>query len=191
MTEDKIKLHGWYAPCDSASATLVIAHGNAGNISHRFEIIQALQQTGFNVLMFDYRGYGRSEGSPDEEGIYKDGRAVFDYARSLPHVDSQRIVLWGTSLGGAVAVDVATQRPAAGLILESTFTSAKDMAAIHYPFLPMRYLLRTKMNSIDKISKLHIPLLFIHGARDRYCADSTWPEALCRRKRTERVLRNS
>jgi fermentation-respiration switch protein FrsA (DUF1100 family) len=166
MAEDGVKLHGWYAPSDSAIATFVIAHGNAGNISHRIEIIHALQESGFNVLMFDYRGYGRSEGSPSEEGIYKDGRAAFDYARGLPQVDSQRIILWGTSLGGAVAVDIATHRPAAGLILESTFTSAIDFAAIHYPFLPVRYFMRTKLNSIDKISKIHIPLLIIHGSRD-------------------------
>lgn len=165
-TEDSVKLHGWYASSNKAIATLVIAHGNAGNISHRLELMSALQQSGFNVLMFDYRGYGRSEGSPNEDGIYKDGRAAFDYVRLLPQVDSQRIILWGTSLGGAVAADVALHRPAAGLILESTFTSIKDMAAIHYPFLPARYLLSTKLNSIDKISQVHIPVLVIHGTQD-------------------------
>jgi len=165
-TEDGLKLHGWYASNDSAIATLVMAHGNAGNLSHRVEVIYSLQKAGFNVLIFDYRGYGRSEGTPDEEGIYKDGRGAFDYVRGLPHVDPRRIVLWGTSLGGAVAVDVAAQRPAAALILESTFTSARDLAGIHYPFLPTAYFLRTKLNSIDKISKIRVPLLVIHGTRD-------------------------
>jgi fermentation-respiration switch protein FrsA (DUF1100 family) len=116
--------------------------------------------------MFDYRGYGRSEGSPDEDGIYRDGRAAFDYVKSLSKVDSQSIILWGTSLGGAVAVDVAMYRKAAGLILESTFTSAKDFAAVHYPFFISRYLLRTKLNSIDKISAIHVPLLVMHGTQD-------------------------
>jgi fermentation-respiration switch protein FrsA (DUF1100 family) len=167
VTEDRNKLHGWFAPSDNAIATLVIAHGNAGNISHRIEIMYTLQKNGFNVLMFDYRGYGRSEGSPSEEGIYADGRAAFEYAKNLPHVDPQKIVLWGTSLGGAVAVDVAMHKPVAGLILESTFTSAKDFAAIHYPFLPVRFLLRTELNSIGKIAKIHVPLLVIHGAMDR------------------------
>lgn len=165
-TEDSIKLHGWYASSNNAIATLVIAHGNAGNISYRLELLSALQRSGFNVMMFDYRGYGRSDGSPSEDGIYKDGKAAFDYVLHLPRVDSQRIILWGTSLGGAVAIDIALHRPAAGLILESTFTSIKDMAAIHYPFLPARYLLRTKLNSIDKISQVHIPVLIIHGTRD-------------------------
>lgn len=167
VTDDGVKLHGWFLPADSAIATLVIAHGNAGNISHRLDLLEAIRRTGFNVFMFDYRGYGRSEGSPGEEGIYRDGVAAFDYARGLPGVDSQRIVFWGTSLGGAVAVEVATCRSIAALVLESTFTSAKDVATFHYPFLPSRYLLRTKLNSIDKISRVHVPLLMMHGRRDR------------------------
>jgi fermentation-respiration switch protein FrsA (DUF1100 family) len=166
-TEDGIKLHGWFLPADSAIATLVMPHGNAGNISNRYVIMIALRKYGFNVLMFDYRGYGKSDGIPSEEGIYIDGRTAFDYAAKLPQVDSQKIVLWGTSLGGAVAVDVATKRQAACLILESTFTSAADMAAVHYPFLPVRYLLRTQLNSIEKIAQIHTPLLVMHGNNDR------------------------
>lgn len=175
-TEDGVKIHGWFAPADSAIATLVISHGNAGNISHRIPIIRELQRRNLNVLMYDYRGYGRSEGSPDEEGIYRDGRAAFDHALKLPGVDPRRIILWGTSLGGAVAVDVATQRPAAGLILESTFSSAKDVARTAYPFLPARFFLRTKFDSIEKIRRIRIPLLFMHGSRD-----SIIPIALGRR----------
>jgi fermentation-respiration switch protein FrsA (DUF1100 family) len=166
IAEDGIKIHGWFAPNDSAIATLVIAHGNAGNLSHRIDIIRALQKVGFNVMMFDYRGYGRSEGAPSENGIYKDGRAAFDYVCKLPKVDTDRIILWGTSLGGAVAIDVAIHRKAAGLILEATFTSAKDFAAVHYSFLPIRYLLKSEFNSIDKIPGIHIPLLMIHGTQD-------------------------
>lgn len=166
VTEDSIKIHGWFAPTDSAIATLVIAHGNAGNISHRIDIIYTLQKIGFNVMMFDYRGYGRSEGSPDEEGIYKDGRAAFDYALKLPEVNPQRVIFWGTSLGGAVAVDVAMHRKVCALILESTFTSAKDMAKIHYPFLPTRFIMRSEFNSKDKLPKIKVPLLMIHGKED-------------------------
>ncbi|HAL56444.1 MAG TPA: peptidase [Bacteroidetes bacterium] len=165
-TEDGVRLHAWFAPAESARATLVISHGNAGNISHRSDIMVRLQRTGFHVLMYDYRGYGKSEGSPGEEGVYKDGRAAFDYAVSLPGVDPKRIVLWGTSLGGAVAVDVATQRPAAALILESTFTSAREMARILYPILPAQFLIRSKFNSIDKIRRLTIPILVMHGDQD-------------------------
>lgn len=165
-TEDGIKLHGWFLPADGALATLVMLHGNAGNISSRYAIIAVLRTYGFNVLIFDYRGYGRSDGVPSEDGIYIDGRTAFDYAAKLPQVDSQKIVLWGTSLGGAVAVDVAAKRQPAGLILESTFTSAADMAAEHYPFF-VRYLLRTNLNSIEKIAQIHTPLLVMHGNKDR------------------------
>lgn len=164
--EDGVKLHGWFAPAESAKATLVISHGNAGNISHRYLLMRSLLRHKFNVLMYDYRGYGRSEGTPGEEGIYKDGRAFFDYALNLPDVDPQRVILWGTSLGGAVATDVATQRPAAGLILESTFTSGKDVARILYPFLPVGPFMHSKFNTSDKIKTLRLPVLVMHGSHD-------------------------
>lgn len=166
VAEDGVRIHAWFAPADSAIATLVMSHGNAGNISHRIEIIRRLQNTGFNVLMFDYRGYGKSEGSPSEEGIYKDGAAAYDYAALIPGVDPKKIFLWGTSLGGAVAVDVATRRPAAGLILESTFSSARDVARTAYPFLPVHLVLRTRLDSFEKIRQIRIPVLIIHGDRD-------------------------
>ena len=166
-TEDGIKLHAWFAAVDTPLATLVISHGNGGNISHRSELMRRLLRTGFNVLMYDYRGYGKSEGSPDEQGVYNDGRAAFDYALTLHGVDPKRIVLWGTSLGGAVAIDIATQRPAAALILESTFSSGKDLARVFYPFLPIQFFLRSQFNSIDKIQNITIPVLSMHGNRDK------------------------
>ncbi|MEX0602220.1 MAG: alpha/beta fold hydrolase, partial [Bacteroidota bacterium] len=126
--EDGVRLHGWLVRHETPVATLIMAHGNAGNISHRLDLIRRLRQTGFTVFIFDYRGYGRSEGSPGESGVYKDGRAAFDHVVRLEGIDSARIILFGTSLGGAVATDVATQRPGSALILESTFTSARDMA---------------------------------------------------------------
>ena len=135
-TEDGVKLHAWFAPAESAQATLLLSHGNGGNISYRYLLMRSLQRRRFNVLMYDYRGYGRSEGTPTENGIYTDGRAFFDYLLTQPEVDQRKIVLWGTSLGGAVATDLATHRPAAGLILESTFTSGQDVARILYPLLP-------------------------------------------------------
>jgi len=165
-TEDSVKIHAWFATAESAKATLVVSHGNAGNISHRYLLLRSLQRHGFNVLMYDYRGYGRSEGTPTEEGIYKDGLAAYDYAVSLPEVKPGRVILWGTSLGGAVAIDVATHRHAAGLILESTFSSAKDVARVVYPFLPVQFFMHTKLNSIEKIKTLEVPVLVIHGAHD-------------------------
>jgi fermentation-respiration switch protein FrsA (DUF1100 family) len=128
--------------------------------------MRSLLRHKYNVLMYDYRGYGRSDGTPSEEGIYKDGRAFFDYVSTLPEVNPQKIILWGTSLGGAVATEVATQRPAAGLILESTFTSGKDVAQLLYPFLPVGPFMHSKFNTIDKIRTLHLPVLVMHGSID-------------------------
>ncbi len=165
-TEDSVRIHGWFAPAESAKATLILSHGNAGNLSYGYFLIRSLQRRNFNVLMYDYRGYGRSEGSPTEDGIYRDGHAVYDYALTLPEVDSHRVILWGISLGGAVAVDVAQHRPVAGLILESTFTSARDVARAVYPFLPAQFFLRTKLNSDEKIKTLRVPILVMHGSHD-------------------------
>ncbi len=165
-SEDGIKLHGWFASSRNPIATLLISHGNAGNISHRIPIMHAFQQSGFNVFMYDYRGYGRSQGSPNEEGIYRDGRAAFDFVARRSDIDPTRIVLFGTSVGGAVAVDVATHRPACALILESTFTSAKDMARVLYSFLPAQWLVRTQFNSEKKIRSLPLPVLVMHGTHD-------------------------
>ncbi len=116
--------------------------------------------------MYDYRGYGRSEGTPSEEGVYRDGRAFFDYTSTLPEVDPRTIILWGTSLGGAVATDVATKRPVAGLVLESTFTSTKDVARILYPYLPVGAFMRSRFDTIDKIKTLRLPVLVMHGSLD-------------------------
>lgn len=164
--EDGVKLHGWFARADTPIATLVMAHGNAGNLSHRLPMITALRDVGFHVFMFDYRGYGRSEGSPNEEGVYRDGRAAFDYVAARNDVDSASIILLGTSLGGAVAVDVATHRKTAGLVLESTFSSAKDVARVAYPFLPAQFIMRSEFDSEEKIRTIRIPTLFIHGDQD-------------------------
>jgi hypothetical protein len=164
--EDGVKLHGWFAPADSPIATLVMFNGNAGNISHRIPVIKALRDVGFNVFMIDYRGYGRSEGSPNEQGVYRDGRAAYDFVATRPGIDSARIVLYGTSLGGAVSVDVAVKRPALALILESTFSSARDVARVAYPFLPVQWILRSKFDSAEKIRSIHVPVLFIHGDHD-------------------------
>jgi fermentation-respiration switch protein FrsA (DUF1100 family) len=165
-TEDSVTIHAWFAPAESAKATFVISHGNAGNISHRFLLLRSLQRHGYNVLMYDYRGYGRSEGTPSEDGIYKDGLAAYDYTLTLPEVKHGPAFLWGTSLGGAVVIDVATHRQPAGLILESTFTSAKDVARVVYPFLPVQFFMSTRLNSIEKIKTLKVPVLVIHGALD-------------------------
>lgn len=167
VSEDGVKLHGWVAPRDGAQATLLWCHGNAGNITHRLDNLKLLlERVNAHVFIFDYRGYGRSEGSPDEEGLYKDARAAYDYLLTRREVDPRRIILFGRSLGSAVAVDLALQRPRAGLILESTFTSAKDMAKKVFPFLPVHYFIGVQFDSESKIAQLKVPILFMHGTAD-------------------------
>jgi len=163
---DGTKLHGWYLPHESPRAVVLFAHGNAGDITNRVEMAQQLQKRGLTVFLFDYRGYGRSGGRPNEEGILADARAARAKLAELSGVGSGEIVLMGRSLGGGVMVDLAAKDGARALILESTFTSLPDVAAIHYPWLPVRMLMRSRLDSLSKIQKYDGPLLQSHGDRD-------------------------
>jgi fermentation-respiration switch protein FrsA (DUF1100 family) len=140
-------------------------HGNAGNLSHRTQLMFLLADTPARVFIMDYRGYGRSEGKPSEEGLYLDARAAWQYLVGERRVSPDRIVLFGKSLGGAVAVDLATEVDPAGVIIQSSFTSVPDMAARHFPFVP-KALIRTKMDSLSKIPDVTAPKLFIHSTAD-------------------------
>ena len=164
---DGTKLHGWYVPHPSPRAVLLFAHGNAGNLSHRFELLDVLSsELGVSVMIFDYRGYGRSVGKPTEEGILADARAARAWLAKRVGVEESDIVLMGESLGGAVMVDLAAKDGARGLILENTFTSMPHVAAHHYPWIPVKWLMRTQLNSAAKIGTFHGPLLQIHGDAD-------------------------
>lgn len=164
-TSDGVKLNGWFVGAKDAKSTLLFFHGNAGNIGDRLGKIALFHKLGLNVFIFDYRGYGKSEGSPTEEGIYKDGLAAFDYLVTRNDVYKNRIIGYGASLGSAVAVDLATKRPLAALILDGTFSSATDMAKWIYPFIPS-FLIQTKLDSVSKIKNIAIPQLFIHSMDD-------------------------
>jgi fermentation-respiration switch protein FrsA (DUF1100 family) len=163
---DGHKLHGWYAPRESPRAVLLFLHGNAGNITHRDDRLLALRRLGFSVLMLDYRGFGRSEGSPSEKGVLADARAARAWLAQRAGVAEPDIVLWGESLGGGVAVDLAARDGARGLILESTFTSLPDLAAYHYRWLPVRWLMRSRLDSLSLIGRYRGPLLWSHGDAD-------------------------
>lgn len=127
-SEDGVKLHGWFIPNPNAVATLLWFHGNAGNLSHRLDNIQRLKPLNLNIFIFDYRGYGRSEGAPDEQGIYKDSRAAYKKVLAMDGVSVDSLFLFGRSLGGVCAVETAMNHPARGLILESVFTNSADMS---------------------------------------------------------------
>lgn len=164
---DGTKLHGWYFPHESPRAVVLFSHGNYGNITHRLDLAQRLHHLGVATFLFDYRGYGRSEGQPKEKGVLADARAARTRLAELAGVDESEIVLMGRSLGGGVAVDLAAHDGARGLILQSTFTSIPDVAAIHYPFFPVRTLMRTQFDSLHKIADYQGPILQSHGNRDR------------------------
>lgn len=164
---DGIKLHGWFVPAKGADATLLWFHGNAGNITHRLDNILRLRPLNLNIFIFDYRGYGRSQGDPDEQGLYVDSLAAYDALVHTQNIAPERLFLFGRSLGGACAVEVASQRPAAGLILESAFTNAKDMASTMFPFLPLGYFIKSKFDAAGKVPSIGMPKLFLHGTEDR------------------------
>lgn len=163
---DRVQLHGWFVPGEK-EVTWLWFHGNAGNISHRLENLKLLHdELGVSVFLFDYRGYGRSEGTPSEEGTYRDGEAALSYLRSREDVDPDRIIYFGRSLGAGIAVELAISHPPFALILESPVPSIPELARRHYPFLPVWPLLRTKYDSLAKIEKVAAPLLVLHGDRD-------------------------
>jgi len=165
QAEDGVKLHGWYVPSDEAVATLLFFHGNAGNITHRLENIFFLHHLKLNVFIFDYRGFGRSEGNPDEEGIQLDSQAAYDTVLTQPGVSVPSLFIFGRSLGGAFAAYTASKNPAAGLILESTFTNAVDMADKMLPIIPS-WFISSKLNTQGYVANLKMPKLFIHGTTD-------------------------
>jgi fermentation-respiration switch protein FrsA (DUF1100 family) len=174
-TSDGLRLHGWF--CSPHRKTggvlarvqtemvLLWFHGNAGNITYRYDMIRGMMELPIEVFIIDYRGYGKSEGKPTEHGLYLDARAAWDYLTNTRGIPAERIIIFGKSLGGAPAIDLACDVEPAGLIVQSSFTSAADMAAVVLPFFPTVFL-HTKMDSIHKIAGVHCPKLFIHSPAD-------------------------
>ncbi len=165
-TEDGEMLHAWFIPKDGARTTLLIFHGNAGNISHRLPWFQMLRELDVNILAPDYRGYGKSTGSPHEQGLYLDARAARAWWQAERGKSGEKLVLLGESLGGAVAVHLAAESPAAGLILQSAFSSAWDMAKTILPIGLLQPLARVEFDSIGKVKRISCPKLHIHGSQD-------------------------
>ena len=166
QSSDGVKLHGWFVP-GRGDVTWLWFHGNAGNISHRLDNVNLLHRAlGANIFIIDYRGYGRSEGRPTEKGTYRDAEAALAYLLSRDDIKDNRIVYFGRSLGGAVAVELALRHEPYALILESAFDSVADMARRSLPYLPLWLALRGMYNSVGKIGKIGAPILVLHGDRD-------------------------
>jgi uncharacterized protein len=165
-TEDGELLHGWWIGAQSeASGHLLLCHGNAGNVGDRVLHAALLTAAGFDVLLFDYRGYGRSSGRPSEEGTYRDARAALRRLLKQPGVDPGRVVYLGESLGGAVALDLALDRPPLALVLLSAFTGVRELGRLHYPFVPAS-VVPDAYPALRRIHELDAPLLVLHGDRD-------------------------
>ena len=166
-TEDGLRLMAWYRPAQTPDGPVIVFfHGNAGNIGNRGAKIRPFIVAGFGVMLLSYRGYGGNPGSPTEEGLNRDGRAALEFL-SNNGVPSRRAVLYGESLGSGVAVEMATERPVGGVVLEAPFTSVADVAASQFFFVPARYLVRDRFDSLSKIDAIGAPLLILHGERDR------------------------
>jgi fermentation-respiration switch protein FrsA (DUF1100 family) len=161
-----VKLHGWYVKKMEANPTVIFFQGNAGNISDRLEKIFMFHEMGMNVFIFGYRGYGYSEGSSTEETLYQDALAAYEYLVKEEGVDSKSIVLYGASLGGAAAMDLATKSEVAAVIIDSSFTNAGDMAKRIVPFVP-KFLLSLKLDNLSKIKEITKPILLIHSQEDQ------------------------
>lgn len=166
---DGVQLNAWFFPA-STNATrrdyvILFCHGNAGNISHRVDCYQVLLDSGLNVFAFDYRGYGKSSGKPSEAGTYLDAQAAYDWLvrRGFP---GERILVWGESLGGAVAAELASRVRVGGLILQSTFTSVPAIGAELFPFLPTKWICSIQYDTLAKLPRLQIPVLVMHGRKD-------------------------
>ena len=166
LTEDGIRLEAWYVPARKPRGTVLFFHGNAGNISHRLDSLRVFNHLDLSTLIFDYRGYGRSEGKVSEPGIYRDAEAAWRYLTEERRIPAAEIVLFGRSLGAAVAASVAGQHRPGALIIESGFVSVPDMAAEVYPWLPARRLARIGFPTGDYLKSVSCPVLVVHSRDD-------------------------
>lgn len=166
QTADGVHIHGWFFPGGPADPVILFCHGNAGNISHRLDNIRCLLDRGLQVFIFDYRGYGRSHGTPSEQGLYRDGLAAYGYLTRVKGFAPEQVIVFGRSLGAAVAVEIALRREVGGLILESAFTSLREMARSQWLFYPFSFFLPAHYDNLAKIPGIAAPKLLIHGDRD-------------------------
>jgi fermentation-respiration switch protein FrsA (DUF1100 family) len=164
---DGTKLHGWYVPHEKPNGHALLLHGNAGNVTLLAETLRILNRRhGLAVLALDYRGFGKSEGKPSEDGLYQDARAARRWLAQKEGIAEADVILMGTSIGGAVAVDLAARDGARGLVLANTLTSLPAVAQDQTPWLPMKWLVATRFDALSKIADYHGPVLISHGDAD-------------------------
>lgn len=166
FTSDEVRIHGWFVPANDSRGTILFFHGNAGNISGRLESISIFHDLKLNVFIFDYRGYGNSEGKPSESGTYRDAEAAWNYLTQVREISADEIVLFGRSLGGGPASWLADRVDAAGLVLESVFTSAVDLARELYPFIPVARLMHIRYPVMEHVKKVDMPVMVAHSKTD-------------------------
>jgi uncharacterized protein len=165
-TTDGVRLHAWLVRGAPGAPWVLQCHGNGGNISHHLQSLRPWVRMGCSVLLFDYRGYGSSEGAPSEEGLYRDAEAAWNYLVGTLHVAADEIVIHGTSLGGGVASWLAAQHTPRALVLQSTFTSVPDMGSHLYPWLPVGLLCRHRFASMERVAGIACPVLHMHDPHD-------------------------
>ena len=165
-TQDNVRLNAWYLLSPGSQKALLWFHGNAENIGHGLGRLAFYSRLGVNVLAVDYRGYGRSGGSPNEAGVYRDADAAYDYLVQIRHVRPKNIIVFGHSLGGAVAIDLASRRECGGLIVQSSFTSIRDMARRTFGIPLFEYIPKSRLDSLAKIQQVRAPIFIVHGTRD-------------------------
>lgn len=166
VTTDGVTLHGWFVPSLQPRGTVLFLHGNAGNISHRLDSLLMFQRLGYSTLIIDYRGYGNSAGKPSEQGTYLDAEAAWGDLTQTRKIPSDSIVLFGESLGGAVAAWLATRHEPAALVIASGFTSVPDLAAKFYPYLPVRWLSRFSYDTREYLRSVVVPVFIAHSPDD-------------------------
>ena len=160
-----LMLHGWYVPAGEG-ATVLFHHGNSGNVSRRVDIIKIFNRLGLNVFIFDYGGYGKSPGAATEHGTYMDSRAAWKWLTGEKGVSPEKVIIYGRSLGSAIASRLATEVTAAALVLDSAFTSIEDIAAEKFPFIPARLLCRFGYDNLESLENITVPVLIVHSTAD-------------------------